>query len=273
MSAEPATGCRTGDRGLPLTTRQYWDASRTAFQPTRVESSEFAPYFRRYLPVDASKTCVEIGAYPGTHLCYLARRFGYAVTGIEYSDRWRDLEEQFRFNGVQRGEVIHADFSTMPLSPRFDVVTSFGFIEHFAEPDVIVERHFQLLRAGGFLVVSVPYLGGLQGWLRRAAYTGEKMQAVLATHNQAIMHRDALVSRVRRGGDVLFADYVMGARVWFNARDPGVRTDRRWLVGAAGICDRLTSGWLPSSRYYSPMILVIAAKRARLRAGAGPGRP
>ena len=49
----------------------------------------------------------------------------------------------------------------------FDVVMSRGFIEHFDEPSSVVDRHLDLLKPGGLLVVSIPNLRGVNGLLTR----------------------------------------------------------------------------------------------------------
>jgi 2-polyprenyl-3-methyl-5-hydroxy-6-metoxy-1,4-benzoquinol methylase len=65
---------------------------------------------------------VEVGSAPGEHLVRLKQRFG--------------------------------------LTPReaFDVVLSGGFIEHFTDVAAIVQKHLQLLKPGGRLVVMIPNL-------------------------------------------------------------------------------------------------------------------
>jgi len=45
--------------------------------------------------------------------------------------------------------------------PKFDIVCSLGFIEHFDNPLSVVARHTDLLKPGGILMIGVPNLGGI----------------------------------------------------------------------------------------------------------------
>jgi SAM-dependent methyltransferase len=58
---------------------------------------------------------------------------------------------------------MHTTFA--PAS--FDVVYSFGVIEHFDDPRPMVQKHFDLLRPGGTAIITVPHFGAGYGWLAR----------------------------------------------------------------------------------------------------------
>jgi SAM-dependent methyltransferase len=71
---------------------------------------------------------------------------------------------------------------TRPIGRRS--TCSRGFIEHFADPSDAIARHFNLLKPGGLLIVSIPNLRGLNhicSWLFD--------RDVLAIHNLSIMNR------------------------------------------------------------------------------------
>jgi len=49
---------------------------------------------------------------------------------------------------------------------KFDIVASFGFIEHFTNWVEILESHISLLNNNGYLIVEVPnFIGPFQHWL------------------------------------------------------------------------------------------------------------
>jgi SAM-dependent methyltransferase len=54
------------------------------------------------------------------------------------------------------GEIVQADFLTWKPGRQYDVVASFGFIEHFEDPADIVARHFALTKPGGYVVLEMP---------------------------------------------------------------------------------------------------------------------
>ncbi len=246
-----------------LTTRAYWESRQPKAPPFTVAASPFADILERYLPADPGLTCVEIGAHPGANLCWLARRFGYRPTAIEYREDAEDMKALFLHNGVPGLAVIREDFRNV-RGVAFDVVTSFGFVEHFRDAADVVARHAEMTNDGGYLVISVPHFGGLQSLSRRIVMRREALREMLAVHNRDIMNRDAL-SRVLRslGLEVLFAGYAMGFRFWVPWDSPQVRPRLRGVARALNAIDRRFGRSLPSCRVLSPMILTVSRKPGR----------
>ena len=55
--------------------------------------------------------------------------------------------------------TIHfGDFRDVELSQQFDMVMSFGLIEHFDDPVLIVKHHARLCAPGGRVALTVPNL-------------------------------------------------------------------------------------------------------------------
>lgn len=243
-----------------LTTKEYWDNQRQNFVPFTVESTEFSKILDKLLPVNSSYQCAEIGAYPGTNLCYLSKKFKYRPVAIEYSGYANHIEQLFLYNGITDFEIINKDFFDVE-NVKFDVVASFGFVEHFENYEHIIERHFQLLKPGGYIIISVPYDGGFQGLLRKLVFTQEQLQIIKSTHNRKIMNLKKLRRIVRSfNGKILFSNYILGSRVWFSWDALFVKNTMRFLVYIINVIDRLIGHKVPSSRLYSPMILVVAQK-------------
>lgn len=248
---------------MKLTEKNDWDNARATFKPFAVVGSEFAPILDAILPAKPSMKIIEIGAYPGTQLCYFHKRFGYQVTALEYSDHAEDIRRLLEFNGVTNFKVLQRDFMDVKIEPEYDVAASFGFIEHFENYEDVIARHVGLLKPGGYLVLTVPYLGGLQGLLRRVVYTDKTLGKIFSIHNTKIMNRAELERCLHTNSmKILFGNYIMRTRVWFDWRDSSVKENMRWLVRAANWVDRKVGGYLPSSRVYSPMIMFVAQKPA-----------
>ncbi len=96
---------------------------------------------------------LDAGCGWGVTLEALEKR-GYEVTGLDISRA--GLE---RLDSPSR-HLIEADL-TQPLPrdhPQFDVVLALDVIEHLDDDQAVVERLSNMLRPGGFLVVSVPAL-------------------------------------------------------------------------------------------------------------------
>jgi SAM-dependent methyltransferase len=63
---------------------------------------------------------------------------------------------------VYQKDLFVKDFSEG--LPKFDLVYSLGFIEHFENLNDVVRRHLELLKPGGILLLGVPNLGGIYKW-------------------------------------------------------------------------------------------------------------
>ena len=120
---------------------------------------------RSVLPVDPTKSFVEIGSGPGRFLIYFHRVFGYQVSGCDYSPASCTLARENLARAGVPGTIHQADM--FEFQGRYDVVYSGGVIEHFESPGAILEGFARLVKPGGFLVTTVPNLAGLNGLYRR----------------------------------------------------------------------------------------------------------
>jgi 2-polyprenyl-3-methyl-5-hydroxy-6-metoxy-1,4-benzoquinol methylase len=126
--------------------------------------------FRRHLPTDDSSRFLEIGCCPGTYLRYFHDQFGYQPSGIDYLEAGcRETRSRCEADGLE-ADIIHADmfdFTCDEKHPPWDVVASFGVIEHFDDIMPCLNRHIDLIRPGGYLVLVLPNHAGLNGSILR----------------------------------------------------------------------------------------------------------
>jgi len=245
-----------------LTDPQYWKAQTSNFRPHVVTAHEFDPVLRRLLPSGTDLTCVEVGAYPGDFLCYLARTFGYQATAIEFRDDADNIRRLFEYNEVPGPQIINADFLQLK-GLQFDVVSSIGFVEHFIDYEHVIDLHVEMLKPGGYLALAVPHLWGLQGLLRRVFLTDQALKEIRTTHNARVMQLGEIVRILGKHGlNIEFADYVMGASWWIAPDSPRIRLSMRTLARVLTRLDGRILRKLPSSFLYSPMILCVAKRAA-----------
>ncbi len=144
--------------------------------------------YRRHMPRQGA-TVVEIGSAPGDHLVKLSDTFGLVPYGIEYSPAGVEVNRSlFASRGLDPMNVLAMDFFSEEClernRERFDVVVSRGFIEHFEEPRSVVDRHIDLLKPGGLLVVTIPNLQGVNHTLTRLFHP-----ELIPMHNLSIMSK------------------------------------------------------------------------------------
>lgn len=137
----------------------------------------------------AGSTVVEIGSAPGEHLIKLNKTFGLVPYGIEYSDAGVEVNRAvFGASGLDPENVIQTDFFSdeclASCRERFDMVISRGFIEHFDDAARVVDRHLELLKPGGLLVVTIPNLRGVNRLLTSLFHP-----ELIPMHNLKIMSK------------------------------------------------------------------------------------
>ncbi len=166
--------------------------------------------FERYLPKVKGAKALEVGSAPGEFLVRLGKAFGFVPYGIEYTETGAALNKEiFRLNNFDPANAIHGDFFAEEFQQRyagyFDLVISRGFIEHFDEVEDAIDKHMNLLKPGGYLVVSVPNFRGIYHvWVKLFR------KRVLAMHNLRIMQRKEfarIFHRPNRDLIPLFCDY------------------------------------------------------------------
>lgn len=132
---------------------------------------EFHKYFRSIFStmITRDKRLLEIGCARSVWLPYFAKEFGFEVYGIDYSEIGCKQAMQILSNERIKGEIVCADFFSAPGSmvKAFDVVVSFGVLEHFKDTVACIAAFSIFLKPGGLLITSVPNMLGLNGLLQK----------------------------------------------------------------------------------------------------------
>ena len=165
--------------------------------------------YMKYLPNIRGAKILEIGSAPGNQLVSFNKKFGFTPYGIEYSERGVELNKKiFISNKLNPDNVIYGDFLSEEFHNLyegfFDIVVSNGFIEHFTDVDEIVQKHINLLKKGGYLVVSIPNLRGFNYILKKFSYKED-----LYRHNINIMKKENFAQLFKRKDlKTLFCNYI-----------------------------------------------------------------
>src|SRR5262245_57687556 len=114
-------------------------------------------------------TLLEIGCGNSAFLTYFAREFGFRVAGLDYSEKGCEQSRQVLKRDGIAGEIYREDAFAPPdsLVGGFDVVCSFGVVEHFSDTAKTIAAFSRFLKPGGLLITSVPNLAGATGWLQK----------------------------------------------------------------------------------------------------------
>lgn len=110
------------------------------------------------------KSIIEIGAYPGRYIAYLAAKYGLAASALDYNSDILKFREAFAAMDVINYEIIQTDFLTNIPQKKWDIVISIGFIEHFGDYNKVLDKHLDYLAEGGAMIIMIPNKRFLRKW-------------------------------------------------------------------------------------------------------------
>lgn len=184
----------------------YWDKCKLPSTVDMDFSFErcLANELKKHLP-HVNGDVFEVGCAPGKWLAFMAKEFSLTPSGIEYSEAGMNATlENFKILGLATGSIQTGDFSKVKPGRQFDVVMSFGFIEHFDNVDEVVDRHLDWLKPGGVLILGVPNFCGINAFVQ-----GVLDREILDKHNLKIMNLDYFRGLTARFGlKNIFLDYI-----------------------------------------------------------------
>ena len=132
---------------------------------------QFHKMFRKILKTTkGNKKVLEVGCANSIWLVYFNKIWNYEVYGLDYSEiGCRQEKRLFRKYGIDEENVIYSDFFTPPkdLLEEFDIVISFGVIEHFENTSEVLSALSKYLKPGGLLFTEIPNLNGIPGFITR----------------------------------------------------------------------------------------------------------
>jgi 2-polyprenyl-3-methyl-5-hydroxy-6-metoxy-1,4-benzoquinol methylase len=132
---------------------------------------KFHEFFREtFSELDTKeRTILEIGCAGSRWLPYFAKEFGFRVCGLDYSELGCHQARQVLAEAGVKGEVVCCDFFSPPQSllKAFDVVVSFGVVEHFENTAGCLTAFSEFLKPGGLMVTNIPNMVGMIGSLQK----------------------------------------------------------------------------------------------------------
>lgn len=235
--------------------KEEWSERNSSLKPQLVRTVPFSDVFEKYLPKSSKFTCIEIGAIPGNFLVYLHKQFGYIPTGIDFAEQEHLFHETMKVNGIKDYHFIKGDFFKHKFPTQYNVVASFGFIEHFDDVKDVLQRHADLVKPGGYLVITLPNFRFLQH-----LYHHYFDKPNLSIHNLRAMHIGFLKSTLRGLGlQKIYTNYYGNLSVWRQESELNFRRLRQ-----VNRIHRFVSKYgkmFPTSRLYAPYIILIYHKQ------------
>ncbi|WP_437764276.1 class I SAM-dependent methyltransferase [Sorangium sp. So ce281] len=250
------TASSAGDKAGRAHWNQVW-SNRSLPTPVDPHARGFRQYVRQafhrefvraFEGMDTKgQRLLEIGCGRSAWLPYLAREFGFQVSGLDYTEIGCAQERDILAGAGIPGEIVCADLFEPPerFVGAFDVVVSLGVVEHFEDTAGCLRACARYLRPGGRIVTEIPNMRGLVGWV--AKVTDRPTYDV-----HVPLDREALVKAHRDAGlHVLRSDYILPLDVsLFGVGSIGSRWLRLPAVGAASAVAELV--WALDARGLAP---------------------
>lgn len=242
------------------TSKQYWDNQYTEikFRSAGYKSAVYRlikKYFYKSRLGKNSHTCFEIGCYPGSYLSVFGQ-FGFTISGIDTAEGTdTSLVDWLKGLNYSIGKITKGDFFSLKLTQKYDVVCSFGFIEHFLNCKDVVKKHVALVKSNGYVVITTPnFRGKIQNFLRRMLD-----RESLEFHNIDSMDPEKISKVLKKEGlEIVYQGYFGGFLFWADYKK--INKIQRLLSSMFYLLGFVLF-WLPGNKSYSPYCGVIAQKR------------
>jgi len=188
-------------KGLKKLRGEYlWDASWAEWLPIVV------PHLQQY----EGQRFLELGCSPGLVSALICSRISLNPEGVDFSPEADLYMRNLEAVGVVDARLYHSDLREFTPESPYDVVGSFGLVEHFEDPGEILGHHNRMLRKGGLCIVVIPNFRGFQ-----YAYHYLFDRSDLRQHNKEVMSIEVFRSLARKyKHEVLSLGYSGRLRFW-----------------------------------------------------------
>lgn len=244
------------DTNSAYNSQEYWEKSYDNYRLDReVPKDCVHEWIEKVVQGIARGDCIELGAYPGRYLRFLGQ-LGFTVSGVDAAAKIEtDLPKVFGGEGLSLGTFVRADVLEYKPRQHYDLVCSFGFIEHFEQLSEILVRHAGYLKDEGHLLITVPNFRGLvqrtlRYWLDYKNFSQHNLRAMDLPYLQDTLQR--------LGFEIRVAEFFGNFDFWTEtaARNLPQRLALRSVMAATP----KFSG-LPNCAMWSPHLGILAAKK------------
>lgn len=228
--------------------QEYWDKSYAQTPLSLVSTDDSTrKLINEILPkAKPSQSAFEFGCFPGRYLIELGK-LGYSVSGCDQTPRVEsELAPWMSSHGVQTGDFYRCDFRQTPRK-RYDIVASFGFIEHFHDYVDVYRFHFEFAKPGAIVLVTFPNFRGIIQNTLHKLFDRENLDR----HVIAAMQLDDYRRAARDYGEIIYCRHYGGFDFWTDYAGAQMGTRRRRALAALEKTRRLWP-FLPTLSSWAP---------------------
>lgn len=239
------------DESEKLTSQNYWQKVRSS--TTSPKGLSILDEIAEFIPKIKGAKFFEIGCAPGGILRDVCSRLNCEANGIDFAQSPERIEQYLQSEGVRVGHIFNDDFMNWQPDEQYDIVGSFGFVEHFLNADVAVDRHFSMTKKGGFVIIEIPNFNKGQLVLH---WLFDRVN--LQRHNTRIMNRKFFIDAARRNqAEIVTVRYAGGSyRFWRDEEETISWFNRRLLWRIDAILSKALAKKGVNS-WFSPYIFAV----------------
>lgn len=242
--------------------RQFWNNYWGEEQRSGYEFL-FSEIVNRYINWSDINNYMEVGGAPGTIMSYMFHMHKLAVSTVDYCDS-NIISELLERNRVENYKIYNDDFSEFDTAnhyKEYDLVASWGFIEHFEieKSDMFIQKHKEMVSDNGYLIIELPNIRGFN-WLIYRLINKE----LLKIHNINTMDINFLKHSIERDNTfkVLYGDYYLSSFFEYSSMNEFFcrhRVVKKFFSIIKKVSAFLGTNNIPN-RFFSPYIVFIAQR-------------
>jgi L-malate glycosyltransferase len=241
-----------------LTDIGHWENVQGSIQLEVLESDPIKNWLDTNFVVNRISNCLEVGCYPGRYLAYFGEK-GFEINGIDYLPETKFLFEASINKDYKVGKIICDDFFEYKFERKYDVVCSFGFVEHFKNWEDVFKLHMDLVDNNGYLVIECPNYKGIFQVILRYFFDRKN----LLRHNRHSMNLSKWEKLLLQNNfQIVYANYFGGYKLWFikEPRNKAILLLRSILIRLFSSAVQMTG--LKNHKIFSSYMGVIAIKNS-----------
>lgn len=237
--------------------KEYW--SKPELMKVISKNRSFVDVLSNICRGNNIKTSLEIGGFPGYFSIFLKKYHDVNPTILDIVIDRETIERLSELNGIDKNtiKIVEANIcNNVKHEPKYDLVFSTGFIEHFENTKGIISEHVKFLKENGTLFMTVPNLKRLTGFLSRIFDRN-----FFEGHNLKCMEKNFLYSTCKEIGLTdISVDYYGKFGVWIENEDKRIFI-LRLFIKSLRFLGRIYVKLFPfKTKIFSPHIMVIAKK-------------
>ena len=241
-----------------LTEKSYWlDTSENYTLNRHDTQNDIIQLIRKYISKNDKGTCFEIGSFPGPFLAAFGD-LGYELNGIDFNPRNADeVPNWLKKEGLKVGNFYSEDFFSFKSEVKYDLICSFGFIEHFINYNDVIQMHINLCKDEGYLMITTPNFRGLMQKFLHRWLDNENLKQ----HHLPAMNVSEWKEQLEKAGfEIIFSGYFGGLRFWVERSHKRKKIAKfsLWIVERVAI--RLNKFIKSDSENYSAYAGIIARR-------------